>query len=237
MPRTPFFIISLFLVLVASDPLAAGTLTGLVKFKGAAPPPVKIDVSADKKCLKITPGKELFSEQVVVNPNHTLKNVFVYVKSGLPKKTYPAPATPVRLDQRGCQYTPHVAGIMVNQPIEINNNDETLHNVHALPKNSKPFNLPFPKRGMSRKETFTSPEVMVKVRCDVHNWMSAYIGVLDHPFFSVTDDSGRFTIPNLPAGKYELEAWHEKYGTSTVTVSVDANGTATAEFTFGGKQD
>jgi hypothetical protein len=220
---------------IATEHTAAGTLTGRVNFKGKKPSPVKIDMSADKKCMKIVPGKELYSEQVVVNPNNTLKNVFIYVKSGLAKKDYPAPSAPAKLDQKGCQYFPHVLGVMVNQPIEINNSDETLHNVHALPKNSKPFNLPFPKRGMMRSQSFSSPEVMVKVRCDVHNWMSSYIGVLDHPFFAVTDDQGRFSIPNLPPGKYEIEAWHEKYGTSSTTVTVGASGQATADFTFEGK--
>lgn len=218
-----------------TSPAVAGSLTGRVNFKGARPAPLKIDMGADKKCLKLSAGQDAVSDQVVVNANNTLKNVFVYVKSGLPKKSWPTPAAAVKLDQKGCQYSPHVFGVMVNQPIEIGSSDETLHNVHALPKNSKPFNLPFPKRGMTRKEAFASPEVMVKVRCDVHNWMSAYVGVLDHPFFSVTDDQGRFSIAGLPPGTYEVEAWHEKYGTAATTVTVGAGGTGSAEFSFGGK--
>jgi hypothetical protein len=231
----PLFVLSLLWIFPGAQNAAAGALTGHVKFKGPKPAPGKVDMSADKKCLKIVPGKELYSEQVVVNPNGTLKNVFVYVKSGLAKKEYPVPAAPAKLDQRGCQYFPHVLGMMVGQSIQINSSDATLHNVHALPKNSKPFNLPFPKAGMSRTQSFSSPEVMVKVRCDVHNWMSAYIGVLDHPFFAVTDDQGRFSIPNLPPGKYEVEAWHEKYGTTAATVTVDPAGSASADFTFEGK--
>jgi len=233
---TLFLALPLLGTVLLTAPSAAGTLTGYVKFKGTKPPAVKVDMSADKKCLKVTPGKEIVSEQVVVNSNNTLKNVFVYVKSGLPAgKQYAPPPVPAKLDQVGCRYFPHVIGMMVGQQIEINNSDETLHNVHALPKNSKPFNLPFPKKGMSRKQSFSSPEVMVKVRCDVHNWMSAYIGVLDHPFFAVTDDQGRWSIPNLPAGTYQVEAWHEKYGTATATVTVDASGSKTTDFTFEGK--
>jgi plastocyanin len=235
MRSSSFIVLPLLWLFIAPLDSAAGSFTGRVNFKGTKPAPVKIDMSADKKCLKIVPGKDLYSEQVVVNANNTLKNVFVYVKGGLAKKTYDPPASAVKLDQKGCTYTPHVLGVMVGQQIEINNSDETLHNVHALPKNSKQFNLPFPKRGLKRTESFASPEFMVKVRCDVHNWMSAYIGVLDHPFYSVTDDQGRFSIPNLPPGRYEVEAWHEKYGATTSTVTVDASGSATADFTFGGK--
>lgn len=229
------FLLVAFFLPPAAGGLTAGTITGRVNFKGTKPVPAKIQMNADRKCVKILAGRETFSEQVIVNGNNTLKNVFVYVKGGLPKREHAAPSSPVKLDQVGCRYTPHVLGVMVGQPIEIDNSDETLHNVHALPKNSRPFNLPFPRKGLKRTQSFSAPEVMVKVRCDVHNWMSAYIGVLDHPYFAVTDDQGRFSIPGLPAGKYDIEAWHEKYGASTLKVTVDATGSATADFTFEGR--
>ncbi len=213
----------------------AGTLEGKVSFKGAKPAPVKIKMTADKKCEKMHGGKDVVSDQVVVNSNGTLANVFVYVKSGLAKKKYATPKEKVKFDQSGCQYTPHVFGVMVDQKIEITNSDETLHNVHALPKNSKQFNIAQPKKGMKMTQSFSSPEVMVKIKCEVHNWMASYVGVLDHPFFAVSNDAGTFTIPNLPAGDYEIEAWHEKYGTSTMKVSVPATGTKSADFSFEGK--
>jgi plastocyanin len=162
-------------------------------------------------------------------------NVFVYVKSGLAGKKFPTPATAVAFDQKGCTYHPHILGMMVNQKLEIKNSDETLHNVHSLPKNSKQFNIAQPKKGMKMTQTFDKPEVMVKVKCEVHNWMSAYIGVLDHPFFAVSNDKGAFEIKNLPAGEYELEAWHEKYGTKTMKVSVGAADTKTADFSYQAK--
>ncbi len=141
----------------------------------------------------------------------------------------------MKFDQNGCQYSPHVFGVMVDQKIEIINDDETLHNVHALPKNSKQFNIAQPKKGMKMTQSFSSPEVMVKVKCEVHNWMAAYVGVMDHPFFAVSDDQGNFTIKDLPAGDYEIEAWHEKYGATTMKVSVAATGSKTADFSFEGK--
>lgn len=213
----------------------AGTFSGTVKFKGAKPAPVKIKMTADKKCEKIHAGKDVYSDQVVVNANGTLKNVFVYVKSGLAKKKHPAPKEKVKFDQSGCQYDPHVFGVMVDQKIEITNSDETLHNVHALPKNSKQFNIAQPKKGMKMVQSFSAPEVMVKIKCEVHTWMAAYVGVMDHPYFAVSGDDGAFAIPDLPAGDYEVAAWHEKYGESVMKVSVPATGAKSADFTFEGK--
>ncbi len=132
-------------------------------------------------------------------------------------------------------YHPHVFGMMVNQPLEIVNADQTLHNIHALPKSSKAFNIAQPKQGMKMEKTFDKPETMVKIKCDVHNWMSAYVGVLDNPYFAVSDDKGSFTIKDLPAGQYEVEAWHEKYGAQTMKVTVGASDTKTVDFTFENK--
>ncbi len=227
------FGISLLIATTAGS--MAGTLTGKVNFKGAKVVPVKIKMTADKKCEKMHSGKDVYSDQVVVNSNNTLKNVFIYIKSGLPKKKYKTPKEKVRFDQNGCQYSPHVFGVMVDQKIEIRNDDETLHNVHALPKNSKQFNIAQPKKGMKMIQSFSKPEVMVKIKCEVHNWMAAYVGVMDNPYFAVSDDKGAFTIPDLPAGEYEVEAWHEKFGTKTMKLKVGASDTKTADFTFEGK--
>ena len=199
---------------------AVGTaLTGKVLFEGTAPTPIPIKMDADPVCLlKHKDGAT--SEEVVVNPNGTLKNVFVYVKEGLQGQKFEAPKDPVVFDQNGCHYNPHIFGIMVNQPLQILNSDGTLHNVHALPKSSKEFNLGMPIQGMKLTQKFTAPEIMVKIKCEVHPWMTAWGGVLDHPFYAVTGDDGTFTIKDLPPGEYVLEAWHEKYGTQTATVKV-----------------
>lgn len=214
--------LSLFIFPMAAHSNAhAATLTGKVAFQGTAPAAQTIKADADPRCKLMHPNG-ITADDVIVNPNGTLKNVFVYVKEGLAGKSFEAPKTSVVFDQKGCQYNPKIFGIQVNQPLEIVNSDDTLHNVHALPLNSQPFNLGMPIKGMKIKRVFTKPEVMVKIKCEVHPWMRAYAGVLDHPFFAVTGDDGAFEIKDLPPGQYVLEAWHEKYGTADQTVTVTA---------------
>lgn len=197
----------------------AATITGKVLFQGTAPVPQTLKMDADPNCLMIHPNG-VNADDIIVNANGTLKDVFVYVKEGLEGKTFETPKEPVVFDQKGCQYHPKVFGIQVNQPIEIVNSDNTLHNVHALPEKSTPFNLGMPIQGMKLKKMFTSPEVMVKIKCEVHPWMSAYAGVLTHPFFGVSNDQGAFEIKNLPPGQYVLEAWHQKYGVQAQSITV-----------------
>jgi plastocyanin len=207
------------------------TVKGVVKFVGEAPKPRLISMKADRQCDAIHGGKSVTAEDVVVNPNGTLKWVFVYVKEGV-KGKYNPPNEPVVLDQQGCWYQPHVFGIMVGQKLEVRNSDPLLHNIHATPKKNKPFNIGQPVKGMKSYHTFDTPEIMVPFKCDVHPWMSAYAGVLDHPFFSVSNDKGEFEIKNLPPGTYTIEAWHEKFGTLTQTVTVKPGETKQIEFTF-----
>ena len=209
------FILSLFLAASAQ----ASIVTIKAPFTGQAPAVEKIKADADPKCKLLHPDG-ITPDEVVVNSNGTLKNVFVYVKEGLTGKTFEAPKTPISFDQLGCQYNPKVFGIQVNQPLEIINSDDTLHNVHALPANSAQFNLGMPIKGMKMKKTFTKPEVMVKIKCEVHPWMRAYVGVVDSPYYGVTSDDGSIQIKDLPAGEYTLEAWHEKYGIQTQKVTV-----------------
>jgi len=164
-----------------------------------------------------------------------LGNVFVYVKSGLPAgATYTAPATPVEIDQDGCLYHPRVFGVMVDQKILIKNSDNVLHNIKAVPKDNRPFNISQPQAGMTSTRSFSKPEVMVPFECNVHGWMHAWVGVLPHPFYSTSGPDGAFSIKNLPAGTYTIEAWHEKSGVQTQTVTVGAGETKTIDFTFSG---
>lgn len=201
----------------------AAVISGKIAFEGQAPAPQKMKMDADPNC-SVSHPEGVDDDSVIVNANGTLKNVFVYVKEGLSGQTFEAPKEPVKFDQQGCQYTPKVFGVMVKQPIEIINSDGTLHNVHALSKNSPEFNLGMPIKGMKLKKSFANPEVMVKIKCEVHPWMAAYAGVLDHPFYSVSGDEGTFEIKDLPPGQYVIEAWHEKYGVQTQNVTIAADG-------------
>jgi len=216
----------------ATGPTGTATITGSISFAGAAPANPAIDMSEEQACRDKYQSQPT-NPQVVVNDGK-LANVFVYVKSGLPDgATYPAPAAPVVLDQDGCLYHPRVLGILVGQSLEIRNSDPVLHNIKAVPTVNRGFNISQPTAGMTSSRTFNSPEVMVPLECNVHGWMNAYLGVMSHPFFAVSAEDGTFTISGLPAGSYEIEAWHETQGVKTMSVTVADGGSATADFSFG----
>ncbi len=208
------------------------TVTGRVKFTGAKPTNPRIDMSEEPQC-KAKHQTPPTAETVIVNPNGTLANVFVYVKAGLPANAkYQAPSTPVVIDQEGCRYHPHVFGLMVGQPLEIRNSDPLLHNIKAMAKKNRPFNISQPAAGMKTSRTFSTAEVMLSLECNVHGWMNAFVGVLPHPFYATTGADGGFTIKGLPPGAYTIEAWHEKYGAKTATVTVTGTESKTVDFTF-----
>jgi hypothetical protein len=137
-----------------------------------------------------------------------------------------------KIDQVSCRYHPHVFGVRVGQPVEFVNSDPTLHNIHALPKANSEFNNGQPIQGMKMSHTFTAKEVMVPFKCDVHGWMSAYVGVLDHPYFGTTAPDGKVVIGNLPPGTYTIEAWHELLGTKTQQVTIAAKEAKDVSFAF-----
>lgn len=211
------------------DPATAGGIRGTVTFAGTPPAPEPINAESDPYCQR---QGELKTETVSVGSGSGLQNVFVYVKDGLGNRTFPVPTTPVVLDQKGCRYTPHVLGVQVGQPFEILSSDNTLHNVHAMAANNREFNKAHQEAGIRHTHTFSATEVMVPFKCDVHKWMNAWVGVLDHPFFAVTAADGTFDIEGLPPGTYTIEAWHERLGTQTQTVTVGEKQTSEAPFTF-----
>ncbi len=219
----------------AVDPASAATITGKVAFSGTEPPKVVIRMEADPNCKAIHGTNQVFTEDVVVNANKTLRNVLVYVSAGV-TGTFPIPAETWVLDQKGCQYHPHVWGVRVRQKGEILSSDATNHNVHPLPKNSKLPNMGMPNKGEKRPITITKAEFSppVQFKCDVHPWMTAYCGAFDHPFFAVTDDQGNFKIGGLPPGKYTLTAWHEKYGEQKKEVEVAAKDSKAVDFDYKG---
>ena len=216
----------------ADMPAAGGTITGKVKFTGTAPRNTTIDMSEEAACkTKYTsPPTE---ENVVAGAANALANVFVFVSAGVPAgQTFPAPATPVVLDQSGCRYHPHVFGVQASQNVEIRNSDPVLHNIKAIAKKNRPFNISQPTAGMKTNRTFPNAEVMVSLQCNVHGWMQAWVGVRPDPFFAVSGPDGSFSIKDLPPGTYTIEAWHEKFGTQTATVTIAGTESKTANFTF-----
>jgi len=211
--------------------LSLAAVSGSVNFSGTAPKAEAIKMSADPACAKAN-AKPVMKEDVVVNANKTLANVFVYVKEGVKKESVPAaPTTPVKLDQSGCRYAPHVIALRVGQPLQIVNSDSVMHNVHSMSKQSNSFNMGMATKGQSIEKKLTKPEVMMKVKCDVHGWMTSYISVMEHPYFAFSDDKGGFSIDGLPDGDYTFEAVHEKLGAKTAKAKV-AGGVAKVDFAF-----
>ncbi len=219
--------------LVFSVGAFSANIMGKVNFKGTAPKMDALKMNSDPYCAKENAGKTVLKEEVVVNSNGTLENVFVYVKEGV-KNPPPVTAEAITIDQHGCKYKPHVMGVRVNQPFKILNSDPTMHNIHGLPKLNNQFNHGMPTKGQVIEKKFTKAENGIKIKCDVHGWMLSYLNVVDHPFFAVTDDKGSFTIKDLPPGDYTLEAWHEKFGTQTAKIKVP-DSMKPVEFTFGGQ--
>ncbi|HET9361831.1 MAG TPA: carboxypeptidase regulatory-like domain-containing protein [Vicinamibacterales bacterium] len=210
------------------DATSAGSLTGSITLEGTPPASETINRRSDSYCE----GLGTATTQVFVVTNGGLQNVFVYIKDGLGGVKFPVPATPVVLDQQGCTYLPRVFGIQAGQPLEIRNSDDTLHNIHALPRNNREFNRGQALKGIKHTHVFTTAEVMVPFNCDVHKWMNAWVGVLDHPFHAVSGPGGAFEIQGVPPGTYTIEAWHEKLGTQTQTVTIGPKEAKNLSFTF-----
>lgn len=217
--------------LPAPGPFGTATISGRVRFIGTPPDNPAIDMRGAPLCRGVyhsTP-RQL---SVIVNPNGTLANVFVYVKNGLPSDVhYPPPGDTLLLAQRGCQYRPRVFGLMVGQTLTIRNDDAVAHVVDASGVRTRAFSIPL-AAGRSGDHTFRASEVMVPLQGRTHRWMRAYIGILPHPFFATTGDDGRFTLSRLPPGTYTLEAWHEGYGRRAATVTVRDSSTQSVTFTY-----
>ncbi|MBI3400725.1 MAG: carboxypeptidase regulatory-like domain-containing protein [Acidobacteria bacterium] len=214
------------------DPTTAGSVKGMVTVDGAVPKNEPIKMNADPVCVKENTSPQFQETYEVGADGKSLGNVFVYVKDGLGNYSYDPPTGEAQIDQKNCRYHPHVFGMRVGQTLTIVNSDPTLHNIHAMPKGNQEFNNGQPIQGMKMTHVFSAKEVMVPFKCDVHGWMNAYVGVLDHPYFATSDKDGKFDISNLPPGTYTLEAWHEKLGTATQSVTIGAKESKDVTFTF-----
>jgi hypothetical protein len=160
-----------------------------------------------------------------------LENVIVYISSGAPAGPYPTPTEAKEIDQQNCHYIPHVFTIQTNQPVKIKNSDATLHNIHAWAEKNPQFNVGQPVQGMVNETKFSQPELPLPVKCDVHKWMGAFVGVFEHPYHTVSTNGGSFEL-KLPPGKYEVTAWHERFGKKTMMVEVADNDKKEVNFSF-----
>ena len=209
--------------------MGSGSVSGAVMFTGT--PAERTPVRMNDDCTDERVETAL-SEDMIVNDG-ALQNVFVYVSAGLPEGySYATPAEPVVMDQEGCMYAPRVMGMQTGQTIRIENSDPFQHNVHPVPEENRGFNESTPGVGDYLEKSFLVPEVMISVKCDVHAWMQAYIGVLDHPYFATTDASGAFSISGLPDGNYTVTAWHEQLGEQMMDVTVADGSMAEASITY-----
>ena len=210
-----------------------GTITGHVAIKGKVPGNAVIRMGMDPMCAKFNAGKNTVQEVVSASADGSLANVFVSLQGSFPAT--PVPETPLTIDQRGCVYFPRVTGARVGQTVLVRNSDEVLHNVHSNSAHGNAFNFSQPKAGIIQEVHLKEPEIMLRVACDVHRWMTAFVGVVNHPYFATSGAGGTFTIPNVPPGSYTIQSWHELFGAQTQTVRVTEGATTKLEFTYAGK--
>ena len=215
----------------SADTSAPAAVSGVVRLDGPAPAAKPISMTKDPECMKMHPGG-VNTEEVITGSDGTLGNVIVYVSEGLGDRTFDPPANPVKIDQKGCTYYPHVLTMQANQKLEIVNSDPTSHNIHPMPANNREWNKSQPAGQPPIEATFAREEIAIPVKCNEHPWMRASIAVFKHPFFMVTGKDGRFELKNLPPGEYTISAWHEKFGTVEQKVTVGPKEAKTVDFVF-----
>ena len=212
-------------------PAAPGSIKGRVAWTGPMVEPARLNRSADPAC-GTTPA---YDESVMVNTNKTLRNVLVRITGPLPSALPAVPAAKVTLEQKDCLYHPHVLGVVAGQTLEITNGDQTLHNIHTYKGQTSVSNKAQMAGGAPIEQVFKDDTALLKFKCDVHPWMSAFVSVTNHPWFSVTGTDGAFELKNVPPGTYDVEAWHEKFGTKATKVMVGVSAAETM-FTYDGNE-
>ncbi len=214
------------------DATTTGTISGEVRFVGTPPASSSVDMSSAKDCASQHPGGPVSAGDVLVRDGK-VQNAIVAITAGLGARVFAVPTRPVVIDQRGCMFEPRVVAAQVDQPIEFRNSDAFPHNVHGEPSKSSAWNFSLGLKGATRKLELDASQPVIPIKCDIHPWMRAFLGVYDHPYFAVTGADGTFTLRDAPPGTYTLEAWHERFGTKTATVTLGPRETKTVAFSFG----
>ncbi len=215
------------------DMSTVGTISGVVRFEGTAPEQSIAQLSGWAECASQHPQGNPRSGDILVSDGK-VQNALVYIKDGLGNRVFAVSPEPISIDQKGCIFLPRVVGVQVDQPLKFLNSDALAHNVHGFAQTAKPWNVSLSVKGMTRTIKVDKPEAVIEVKCDIHPWMRAYVGVFSHPYFAVSGTDGSFTLRNLPPGEYALEAWHERFGTRSQKVSLNAKETKEVEVKFGG---
>jgi plastocyanin len=213
------------------DATTAGTITGKVEFAGKKPARKTVAMDSDPQCAKLHTSA-MTDETIAVNSKGTLANVFVYIKQGLANKTFAVPADPVVIDQKGCWFGPRVLGIQVGQTLKVTNSDPVTHNIHPLAQVNREWNQSQEPGAEALTRKFTQPEVMIRVKCNIHGWMHAWVGVVAHPYFAVTGADGTFTLRNVPPGNYTIEIWQEALGKQEQPLTLAPSGTSELVFKY-----
>jgi plastocyanin len=211
--------------------IAGGQVSGRVRFEGQRPAMRTISMEAEEACAKMQ-AEPVEDGAARISAEGGVANVFVYVKRGLEGKSYAPPTETVVIEQKGCQFGPRVVGVRKMQTIAVKNLDPVTHNIHPMPKNNRDWNQSQAPGAEDLKRRFGFPEVMIPVKCNVHAWMRAYIAVMEHPFFAVTNEQGEFRLKDVPPGEYEIAAWHEQFGEKTQKVRVEAGGAVELPLSF-----
>jgi plastocyanin len=214
------------------DSATAGTLSGRILFRGAKPAREVISMESEEGCQQAHAGHPVYDESIVVGKRGGLSNAFVYIQSGLEGKSFEPVKEAVGLDQHGCMFIPRVIGIRAGQTLDVKNSDAVSHNIHPMPKSNREWNEQQSPQSPDVEHRFPRPEIMIPVKCNVHSWMRAYIGVMEHPYFAVTRADGSFEMTNVPPGDYTVAAWHEKLGDQTKQIHLAASEHGAVEFTF-----
>jgi plastocyanin len=214
------------------DLATAGSVRGRITFHGAAPAKTAISMDAEAWCQQAHQGHPVFDQAVVVGKDAGLANAFVYIQSGLEGKTFEPVKDPVTIDQQGCMFVPRAIGVRAGQMLLVSNSDQVSHNIHPMPQNNREWNQQQSPQSDALQHRFARAEIMIPVKCNVHAWMHAYIGVVEHPYFSVTGPDGSFVWNNVPPGDYTVAVWHEKLGQQSRQVHLEKSAQAAADFEF-----